>query len=77
MWPAEAPDIYCWRKDGRRPVRRKPLVTWDVVAEKCHWGLILLIGGGFALADSIQVHFITFYLSCHSLSSCFRLVKEL
>lgn len=61
LYPSEKPDFFCWRggcgrrDDDRKPGPREPLITWDVVAHKLPWGLILLLGGGFALADSISV----------------------
>lgn len=33
----------------------KPLLTWDVVHEKMPWNIILLLGGGFALAHGSEV----------------------
>lgn len=32
-----------------------PLLNWRVVHEKLSWGVILLMGGGFALADACKV----------------------
>lgn len=56
MWPSEMPQFCCMRGGCDHPPRkRKPLITWNVVSEKCQWSLVMLIGGGFALADSITV----------------------
>ncbi len=32
-----------------------PLVTWKILEEKMNWGLVLLLGGGFALAKATNV----------------------
>lgn len=32
-----------------------PLLTWDIVHEKMPWSIILLLGGGFALAHGSEV----------------------
>ena len=60
MWPSERPDFCCWRggcgsPEGHKPKPRVGLVTWEVVARKLPWGLILLLGGGFALAECLDV----------------------
>lgn len=34
--------------------RRRPLVTWDEVRHGVPWGILLLFGGGFALADGVH-----------------------
>jgi sodium-dependent dicarboxylate transporter 2/3/5 len=31
--------------------RSDPLVTWEVVESKLPWGVVLLLGGGFALSE--------------------------
>ena len=33
----------------------QPLLSWGVVNERMAWGVLLLMGGGFALADGCQV----------------------
>lgn len=32
-----------------------PLLTWKFVNDKMAWGVLLLMGGGFALADGCSV----------------------
>ncbi|XP_055629455.1 protein I'm not dead yet-like [Toxorhynchites rutilus septentrionalis] len=47
---------YFWNKSG--PLPKEPsssLVTWKYVNQKAHWGLIFLLGGGFALAEAGSV----------------------
>lgn len=36
----------------------KPLLTWDMVHKKLPWGVIILLGGGFALAEACRVRII-------------------
>ena len=57
LWPDEMPDLCCFRGGCgvKKAKHRKPLITWDSVVHKVPWGLILLLGGGFALADAISV----------------------
>ena len=40
---------------SEKPERREALITWEVVAEKCPWSAIFILGGGFALADACTV----------------------
>ncbi|XP_052239315.1 solute carrier family 13 member 2-like isoform X2 [Dreissena polymorpha] len=42
-------------KTKGRPVAVKPLLTWRAVNDKVPWGLFLLFGGGFALAQACKV----------------------
>ena len=64
MWPAELPDMCCMRggcgKVKHKP--REPFLTWNQLTSKVQWGLLMMIGGGFALADSITVSFEGFNL---------------
>ncbi|XP_060929334.1 solute carrier family 13 member 2-like [Limanda limanda] len=52
----------CWsNNDKRNQLKRapaeapSPLLTWDVVHEKMPWNILLLLGGGFALAHGSEV----------------------
>ncbi|KAI4454382.1 solute carrier family 13 member [Holotrichia oblita] len=51
--PAKPNFIYFFSKDeSKRPtVASPPLITWKVAQQKLPWGLIFLLGGGFALAE--------------------------
>lgn len=56
------------RDDSRRPTAPSPaLLTWKVVQQKLPWGLIFLLGGGFALAEGSKAsgmnHLIVEYLN--------------
>ena len=33
----------------------EPLITWRTVEKRVPWGIILLLGGGFALAKGCEV----------------------
>ena len=33
----------------------EPLITWRIVEKRVPWGIILLLGGGFALAKGCEV----------------------
>ena len=35
----------------------EPLLTWKVAAQKVPWGLLFLLGGGFAMAFASEVSF--------------------
>ncbi|BFZ18249.1 hypothetical protein BsWGS_21288 [Bradybaena similaris] len=55
MLPAKLPNLFCWYKEERslEPVW-KPLLTWEQVNRKLPWGVIILLGGGFALAKGVE-----------------------
>uniref|UniRef100_V5GVC6 Protein I'm not dead yet n=1 Tax=Anoplophora glabripennis TaxID=217634 RepID=V5GVC6_ANOGL len=55
--PAHPDFIYIFSKDeSKRPkIASKPLVTWKIIQQKMPWGLIFLLGGGFALAEASKV----------------------
>lgn len=38
------------------------LLTWKVVQKKLPWGIVLLLGGGFALAKGSEVSDVTMML---------------
>ncbi|XP_025089959.1 solute carrier family 13 member 5-like [Pomacea canaliculata] len=54
--PTTRPAIFCWRRKDE--VRQKPvytpLLTWPVAQAKMPWGIIILLGGGFALAKGCK-----------------------
>jgi sodium-dependent dicarboxylate transporter 2/3/5 len=39
-----------------------PLLTWRIAHEKLAWGVLLLMGGGFAMADACNVNQLYFNL---------------
>ena len=42
-------------KSGKRLERVEPLLPWKVAVDKVPWGLIFLLGGGFAMAHASEV----------------------
>ncbi|KAG2459309.1 solute carrier family 13 member 2-like [Polypterus senegalus] len=55
--PSELPRFFCCEKDqSQRETFKAPkaLMTWDVVHEKMPWNIVLLLGGGFALAKGSE-----------------------
>ncbi|KAK9874168.1 hypothetical protein WA026_002519 [Henosepilachna vigintioctopunctata] len=66
--PANPNFIYIFSKQqSRRPTApSQALLTWKTVQQKLPWGLIFLLGGGFALAEGSKAsgmnHFIVHYL---------------
>uniref|UniRef100_A0A3P9HZG2 Solute carrier family 13 member 5b n=1 Tax=Oryzias latipes TaxID=8090 RepID=A0A3P9HZG2_ORYLA len=61
VFPSELPRICCWRSRSfntapHQSVNSAPrLLTWKVAQKKMPWGIILLLGGGFALAKGSEV----------------------
>lgn len=55
--PSNPDFIYIFSKDeNKRPkTPSHALLTWKVVQQKLPWGLIFLLGGGFALAEASKV----------------------
>ncbi|KAK7506048.1 hypothetical protein BaRGS_00002770 [Batillaria attramentaria] len=53
LLPSEIPRVFCLRKAEHvaAPFYR-PLLTWEQVNRKLPWGVIILLGGGFALAKA-------------------------
>ncbi|XP_065579905.1 Na(+)/citrate cotransporter-like isoform X4 [Artemia franciscana] len=56
MIPAQ-PDFWCLRpKEATGKVKAGPaLLNWQVCQDKIPWGIVLLLGGGFALSDAVKV----------------------
>ncbi|KAH3887590.1 hypothetical protein DPMN_011608 [Dreissena polymorpha] len=51
VFPSNIPKIFCRRPtDTREPL--KPLISWKVAADKVPWGVVFLLGGGFAMAKA-------------------------
>ncbi|XP_022093209.1 solute carrier family 13 member 5-like [Acanthaster planci] len=53
LFPSTLPNMFCWR-DGTKLGPRTPLLTWSIVQKKLPWNVVLLLGGGFALADGCR-----------------------
>ncbi|XP_052224408.1 solute carrier family 13 member 2-like isoform X2 [Dreissena polymorpha] len=66
LLPSERPNVFGWFKGGTPGY--KPLLKWSVAVEKLPWGVIVLLGGGFAMANASQVSGLSEWLG-HKLKS--------
>lgn len=50
--PSKLDFLRAFDKDStRRPTKESPaLITWKMINQKMHWSLLLVLGGGFAIA---------------------------
>ncbi len=44
------------RKEAKQRIN-EPLIPWSIAQQKTAWGVVLLMGGGFALSKIITVRF--------------------
>lgn len=51
LLPARIPEIFCMAEDRDSP-RYTPILTWYQVEKRVSWGVIVLLGGGFAIAKA-------------------------
>ncbi|XP_046377536.1 solute carrier family 13 member 2-like isoform X2 [Haliotis rufescens] len=54
VFPSKRPSVFCWRRSGEASRSVPSLLTWKTVERGMPWGVLLLIGGGTALADASQ-----------------------
>lgn len=47
--------FYCFFSERKIPFYPPALLNWKVTQEKVPWGIVLLLGGGFALAKGCEV----------------------
>jgi sodium-dependent dicarboxylate transporter 2/3/5 len=65
--PAEKP---FQRDENGKFIISKPLITWKQMSSKMSWGVIFLLGGGFAMASGITSSGNYSQLSLHRLNTC-------
>ncbi|KAK2193452.1 hypothetical protein NP493_12g00003 [Ridgeia piscesae] len=55
--PSRRPNYFCFRKQDETtdPSPAPPLLDWKTVQKKLAWDVIIILGGGFALAEACQV----------------------
>lgn len=53
IFPSTLPQIFCLRPKGDRPPLQ-PLMSWKAAVLKVPWGVVFLLGGGFAMAYASQ-----------------------
>lgn len=52
--PSRPPRCFCRRTRSIDTTQALPLLTWKVAQKKLPWGIVLLLGGGFALAKGSE-----------------------
>ncbi|XP_078680627.1 Na(+)/citrate cotransporter-like isoform X1 [Branchiostoma floridae x Branchiostoma belcheri] len=65
FWPSRPPNFMCCRnrEDTEASEPAPSILDWETVHQKMPWGLVFLIGGGYALADGIEVSGLSVLLS--------------
>lgn len=59
--PDSLPQVFCWAENYSMP-RYSPILTWKSCQERVPWGVLVLLGGGFALAKASQVSGLSDYV---------------
>ncbi|XP_041349270.1 solute carrier family 13 member 5-like [Gigantopelta aegis] len=57
IFPVRRPNSWCFRRKGDTsiPTETPGILQWSEVSKTFPWGVIFLIGGGFALAEACQI----------------------
>lgn len=59
--PDSKPQVFAWADNYSMP-RYSPILTWKSAQEKVPWGVLILLGGGFALAKASQISGLSDYV---------------
>ncbi|KAL4223442.1 hypothetical protein ACF0H5_016913 [Mactra antiquata] len=51
IFPSTVPRVFCAQR-GENEKTLKPLMSWRAAADKVPWGVVFLLGGGFAMAHA-------------------------
>ncbi|XP_069105651.1 solute carrier family 13 member 2-like isoform X2 [Argopecten irradians] len=74
--PKQVPNVLCWNKRTESGVleipKYTPILTWKVAEKKVAWGVLVLLGGGFALADACTKSGLSRLVGCE-----LRILKDL
>ncbi|XP_021377608.1 solute carrier family 13 member 2-like isoform X2 [Mizuhopecten yessoensis] len=66
--PKKLPNVFCWNgpSDSEKSSRPSytPILTWHVAEKKVAWGVLVLLGGGFALADACTTSGLSRLVGC-------------
>lgn len=64
--PREVPNVFCWFKPSETNPKPgfTPILSWRVAQDKVSWGVIILLGGGFALADAATKSGLSNWIGC-------------
>lgn len=61
--PRKLPNIFCWISGDEKP-SYTPILNWETAVHKIPWGIIILLGGGFALADASKTSGLSKLVGC-------------
>ncbi|CAG0896408.1 unnamed protein product [Darwinula stevensoni] len=57
------PKFWCFRESSDKPSESSPaLLNWRILHEKIPWGLIFLVGGGYAIAEASKTSCLSYFL---------------
>ncbi|CAG2195053.1 SLC13A2_3_5 [Mytilus edulis] len=62
--PRKLPNIFCWNKEDDKKPYYTPILTWETAVHKVPWGIIILLGGGFALAEASKISGLSKLVGC-------------
>lgn len=64
--PTKLPRVFCWNKYDESSDKPKyhPILTWKNTVNRIPWGVIVLLGGGFALASATSASGLSKKVGC-------------